>query len=134
MATNQPIIGYLFQVIFYHQPQKNFSLVIKPIPPFSKKAADDPVKYLRDKITRVLADYLYLAHPLVSDHPNHQYMYIPDQQTPEDLLKLFWDPTTYYTQIFTLPHEGPLKEITHLLKAKSNKVTQRTIAKQTDTK
>lgn len=38
MATHQPIIGYLFQVIFYHQPQKNFSLVIK-----SKKAADDQV-------------------------------------------------------------------------------------------
>lgn len=126
MATHQPIIGYLYQVIFYNQPQKNFSLVIKPVPPFSKKAVDDPVKYLRDKITRVLADYLYSGNnPLVSDHPNRQY--IPDQQTPEDLLELFWDPTTYYTQIFTLPHEGPLKEITHLLKAKSNQVTQRTI-------
>lgn len=49
MATHQPIIGYLFQVIFYHQPQKNFSLVIKPIPPFSKKAADDPVNILEIK-------------------------------------------------------------------------------------
>lgn len=57
MATHQPIIGYLFQVIFYHQPQKNFSLLIK-----SKKAADDQVNYLRNKITRVLADYLYLGH------------------------------------------------------------------------
>ena len=111
MATHQPIIGYLFQVIFYHQPQKNFSLVIK-----SKKAADDQVNYLRNKITRVLADYLYLGHqPLASDHPNRQYT--PDQQTPEDLLKLFWDPTTYYTQLLILPHdEGPLKEITPLLK------------------
>lgn len=61
MATHQPIIGYLFQVIFYHQPQKNFSLVIK-----SKKAADDQVN-----LYRVLADYLYLGHqPLASDHPN----------------------------------------------------------------
>lgn len=58
MATHQPIIGYLFQVIFYHQPQKNFSLVIK-----SKM-----FNYLRNKITRVLADYLYLGHqPLASD-------------------------------------------------------------------
>ena len=103
MATHQPIIGYLFQVIFYHQPQKNFSLLIK-----SKKAADDQVNYLRNKITRVLADYLYLGHQLL----------VSDQQTPEDLLKLFWDPTTSYTQLLTLPHdEGPLKEITPLLKA-----------------
>lgn len=86
MATHQPIIGYLFQVIFYHQPQKNFSLLIK-----SKKAADDQVNYLRNKITRVLADYLYLGHqPLASNHPNRQY--IPDHPNPRGPTKTILEP------------------------------------------
>lgn len=120
MATHQPIIGYLFQVIFYHQPQNNFSLVIKPIPPFSKKAADDPVKYLRDKITRVLADYLYSDHlylgnhPLVPDHPNRQY--IPDHPNPRGPTKTILGPYNLLHPTITLPQEGPLKEITPLLK------------------
>ena len=86
MATHQPIIGYLFQVIFYHQPQKNFSLLIK-----SKKAADDQVNYLRNKITRVLADYLYLGHQLlVSDHPKPPD--VPDHPNPRGPTKTILGP------------------------------------------
>lgn len=113
--------GYIFQVNFPHTPNRDFQLAIRPVPPFSKKAADDIQQYMRDKILAVLADYLsnpakYLGnHPLTPDNP--QIQYIPKRYNVEDLLNTFWDPEEYHIKVFLipLPVEGPLKDITNLI-------------------